>query len=299
MKKILSIILLAFALTACKNQTTQNTIKDREGFDITLKQDINKIISLAPSTTEILIDLGLKDNLVAVDKYSKKLLGDTNLPEFDIMNPDTESLASIQSDIIFATGMSRAKGDDPLKQIKDMGITVTYIPTSKSIAEIKQDIIFISEITNTQDKGNEIIKNMDNEIKKYEDIAKTITTKKTVYFEIGASPNMYSFGKDVFLNEIINIIGAKNIFEEQTSWITVTPESVVVANPDVILTNVDYVDNPVDEIKLRGGFADVNAVKNNDVFLVDKNSSSYSNHNVVKIMREISKLIYPKEYANQ
>lgn len=299
MKKLLSIILLAFALTACKNQTAQNTIKDREGFDVALKQDINKIISLAPSTTEILIELGLKDNLVAVDKYSKKLLGDTNLPEFDIMNPDTESLASIQSDIIFATGMSRAKGDDPLKQIKDMGITVTYIPTSKSIAEIKQDIIFISEITNTQDKGNEIIKNMDTEIKKYEDIAKTITTKKTVYFEIGASPNMYSFGKDVFLNEIINIIGAKNIFEEQTSWITVTPESVVVANPDVILTNVDYVDNPVDEIKSRGGFADVNAVKNNDVFLVDKNSSSYSNHNVIKIMKEISKLIYPKEYANQ
>lgn len=273
------------------------TITDREGVSLVLPEKVEKIISLAPSTTQVLIDLGLEDKLVAVDKYSMPLLSEgRTLPQFDIMHPDAEQLANLQVDVIFATGMSKAKGEDPLKLLRDMGAVVTYIPTSASIAEIEKDVAFIAEVTGMSAKGQQMVEEMKNTIAQYAEIGKTITDKKTVYFEIGAAPKMYSFGKDVFLNEIIELIGAENILKDQSGWISVSAEAVAAANPDVIMSNVDYLDDPVGEIKTRAGFETLSAVKNNQVYLIDKQTSSYSNHNIVKAIREIAQAVYPEAY---
>lgn len=304
LKKVLNpfIILIFISLTSiilssCTSSVKSTALKDREGNDFLVPQNITKIISLSPSITQVIIDLGLEDKLVAVDKYSKPFLSENNnIPEFDIMNPDAEQLANIQADIIFAAGMSRAQGADPLKLVRDMGAVVTYIPVSKTIAEIQDDITFISIVTNKEKEGKIIVDKMLEEIKKYTDIGEKIANKKTIYFEISAAPNLYSFGKDVFLNEMIEIIGAKNIFGNETGWLSVSEESVVSYNPDYILTNVDYIENPVEEIKARSGFREVNAVKNNTVYYIDKNSSSFSNHNIVKAIKEIAETIYPEEY---
>lgn len=306
-KKLVTVLLimsLMVVFTGCSNKTKAATsattsvpTKDREGNEIVIPKKVDKIISLAPSTTQVLIDLGLKDNIVAVDTYSVGLFGDdSTLPTFDIMNPDAEKLASLDADIIFATGMSKTDGDDPLKLLKDMGACVTYIPTSASIAEIREDILFIANATDKSTEGQKLIDTMDKEIAKYTAIGKTIKDKKSVYFEIAAAPDMYSFGSDVFLNEILDIIGAKNILADQKGWVAVAAENVVAANPDVILTNVDYIDNPVDEIKSRAGFSEIAAVKNSAVYQIDNKSSSYANHNIVKAMKEIAVAIYPEEY---
>lgn len=296
--KLTAIVLsLAFLLVGCANEQKSVAIKDREGSDFTPPSKIDTIISLAPSTTQILIDLGLEDKLAAVDTYSQPLLKEgTTLPLFDIMNPDAEKLASLDVDIIFATGMSKVQGEDPLKLLKDMGAVVTYIPTSATIADIKLDIAFIADVTGTSKTGKSLVETMEKEISKYEKIGKTITDKKSVYFEIGAAPSMYSFGTDVFLNEIIELIGATNILAGESGWISVAPEVLVAANPDVILTNVDYIENPTDEIKARPGFADVNAVKNNQVFSIDNRSSSYTNHKIVDAIKEMAQAIYPEDY---
>ena len=304
-KKLVTVLLimsLMVVFTGCSNKTKAAAAadvptKDREGNEIVLPKKVDKIISLAPSTTQVLIDLGLKDKIVAVDTYSIDLFGkDSTLPTFDIMNPDAEKLASQDADVIFATGMSKTDGDDPLKLLKDMGACVTYIPTSASIAEIRKDILFISNATEKTKVGQKLIDTMDKEIAKYTAIGKTIKDKKSVYFEIAAAPDMYSFGSDVFLNEILDIIGAKNILSDQKGWVAVAAENVVAANPDVILTNVDYIDSPVDEIKSRAGFSEIAAVKNNEVYQIDKSTSSYANHNIVKAMKEIAETVYPEEY---
>ncbi|MEG1027954.1 MAG: ABC transporter substrate-binding protein, partial [Oscillospiraceae bacterium] len=119
------------------------TITDREGKTITIPEKMDKIISMAPSVTETLVNLGFADKLVAVDKYSVGIAGlPENLPTYDIMAPDTESIAALSPDIIFATGMSKADGDDPFKPVTDLGVLMTYIPSSTSIQGIKDDIMF-------------------------------------------------------------------------------------------------------------------------------------------------------------
>lgn len=299
--KILSVVfamMFSLALFAGCGKATKN-MTDREGNEFTLPKKIEKIISTAPSNTEELVGLGLSDKLVAIDKYSADVEGvNTDLPQIDFRNPDAETIISLEPDIIIASGHNKAGEEDPFKLVKEAGIAVVYIPSSYSIDGIYEDIEFLAEITKTEKQGKEIVENMKKEVENIRAIGEKITDKKKVYFEIGSVPTLFSFGKDTFLNEMIQIIGAENIFANEDSWISPTPESVIAANPDVILTNVPDINGvkAVDGIKNREGWDSLNAIKDGQVYSVDKNASARPSQNAIKALKEMAKAIYPNEY---
>ena len=272
---------------------------DRAGAPITLPAKVEKIISMAPSTTEILIDLGLADKIIAADTNTQKDgLLKQDIPYFNMMKPDAEKLIALKPDVVFISGMSNAKGNTPFSPLIDAGICVINIPSSSSIEAIYLDIAYIAAALKQEEKGAKIIANMKKEIeavrKKRAAIAQD--KKKTVYFEIGAAPHMYSLGTGTFINEMIEIIGAQNILADQKSWIAVSDEMVLAKDPDVILTNVSYIPNPIDEIMARSGWASLKAVKSRKVFGIDTNSSSRPNHNIIKALKEMAKAVYPEIY---
>ena len=143
---------------------------------------------------------------------------------------------------------------------------------------------------------------MQEDVESIKAIGDTITDKKSVYFEIGAGSGLYTFGNETFLNEMIETIGATNIFGDESSWITVTPEAVIDANPDVILANSPGKNEAgltaVEDIVSREGWDTVTAVKNGDVYQIDKNSSSRASQNIIKALKEMAKAIYPNEYKD-
>ncbi|MBR3053854.1 MAG: ABC transporter substrate-binding protein, partial [Firmicutes bacterium] len=129
------------------------------------------------------------------------------------------------------------------------------------------------------------------------EIGKTITEKKTVAFEISALPYIYSTGKGTFIDEMITLIGAENVYGDQESWIPVAEEDAVAADPDVILTSVNYLPDAVGEIMGRPGWEEVKAVKNGEVYYIDNASSSLPNQYVVKALLEMAKAVYPEYYG--
>lgn len=300
-KKIISLVgaaVLSFSLlTGCGNTST--TMTDREGNEFTLPKKVEKIISTAPSNTEVLVELGLSDKLVAVDKYSADVEGvSDDITKIDFRNPDAESIIALEPDMIIASGHNKVGDEDPFQLVKDAGITVVYIPSSNSIDGIYEDIDFIADITGTEKEGKELVESIKSEVDSIKAIGDTITDKKKVYFEIGSGSALYSFGNGTFLNEMIEIIGAENIFKDQESWISPTPESIVAANPDVILTNMADTNgvSAVDDIKSRDGWDSITAVKEGQVYQIDKNSSSRPSQNIIKALKEMAKAIYPNEY---
>ncbi len=283
------------------SEQSSNKVIDREGNEITLPEKTDKIISLAPSITETLVNLGLSDNLVAVDKYSLEVEGvNKELPIFDIMTPDSENIVALQPDIIFGTGMSKSNGTDPFAPMIEMGAFVTVIPTSTSIEGIKEDILFIGQVTKKEEEAEKIVSDYESKIN--EIVAKIEENKSqepiSVYFETSPMPEAYTFGQNTFLNDMINLLGAKNIFDDQDGWIPVSEEQVVAKNPSVILTNADFLENPVEDIKNRVGFENVDAVKNNRVYLIEQNTSSRSNENSIIAFENMAKALYPDLFTN-
>lgn len=295
-------LILIVALVGCSKKPT--TMKDREGKEFVLPKEINTIVSTAPSNTEVLMALGLGDKLVAIDKYSTDIEGlKEELLKIDFRNPDAESLIALNPDIIIASGHNKAGDEDPFALLKEAGITVVYLPSSDSVEGIYEDIEFIASLTGTEKEGENIISSMKKEIEEIKKIGDTIENKKKVYFEIGAGSGLYTFGENTFINELLNIVGAENIFSKENSWITVTPEAVIEANPDVILSNSPGTNESgktaTEDIISRDGWDTITAVANKQVFQIDKNTSSRASQNVVKALKEIAKAIYPDEYKEK
>lgn len=316
MKKIKHLLLifsvmLATLLIGCNNintgennssnQTETTKVMDREGNEVVLPEKTDKIISLAPSITETLVNLGLSDNLVAVDKYSLQVENvNKDLPVFDIMNPDAENIVALKPDIIFGTGMSKSKGTDPFAPMVEMGAFVTVIPTSTSIEGIKKDISFIGKVTKKEQEAENIINDFE---KRIQDILDVIEQNKdtqpmTVYFETSPMPSAYTFGKDTFLNDILNVLGAKNIFEDESGWFPVSEEQVIDKNPSVIFTNASSSENLIEDVKNRTGWENIDAIKNDRVYLIDKNRSSRANENSIEAIEQIAKALYPDLFQN-
>ncbi|SFD16348.1 ABC transporter substrate-binding protein [Clostridium uliginosum] len=296
--KFLSVVFIAILtmtmLVGCGAKTAVMT--DREGNEFNLPKKVNTIISTAPSNTEALVALGLSDKLIAIDKYSADVEGvSEELPKIDFRNPDAETIVGLKPDIIIASGHNKSGNEDPFAAVKEAGIEVVYIPSSSSIEGIYADINFIAKVTGVEKKGIEIVDDMKKEINSIKEIGDKITDKKNVYFEIGSTPSLFSFGNSTFLNEMIELTGAENILANETGWISPSSEVIVKANPDVILTN-EAAENIAQDIKTRDGWSNVTAVKENNIFVVDKNSSSRPSQKIIKALKEMAKAIYPEKY---
>jgi iron complex transport system substrate-binding protein len=272
---------------------------DREGYAITVPAEINTLVTIGPPTTEIVVGLGLASKIIGTDRFSGDVAG---LPagvvaEFGITDFDAEYIVNLMPDVVFVTGMTRVEGDlDPLAPVSSAGITVIYIPTSVSIAAIMEDIRFIADVMDVSEAGGRLISAMQDEIREITAIAATITQPRTVYFEVSPAPWMYSFGTGTFLHEMIELVGAVNIFADQRDWLFVSEEELLERNPDVILTTTDFIPDPIGEIMVRPGFDALTAVQNGDVFRIDANSGSRPSQHITKALREMAEAIFPEYY---
>lgn len=303
MKKALALFVASIMIfaTACssqdKNSSTEEKtyVTDRSGVEYAIPQKLEKIVSCSPSNTEILTGLGLGDRIIAVDQYSAGIDGvkDTT-QKLDMQNLNIEKLIELAPDIIFLNEINYSGESGKYDTLTQSGITVINISSANSISDIKSDIKLIAGITKCDDKGNAFVKEISDAEKTIKDkAAENKETKQKVYFEIGAAPYFYTFGNDTYLNEIIEMCGAENIYGSEKGWLSNTEESILAANPDIIMTSVAFDGYSYKEILDRKGWDNINAVKNNKVYLIDPDACSRASQNIVKGMKEIANAINP------
>jgi iron complex transport system substrate-binding protein len=294
---LLSLILLITVLVACAEKNGRE-ITDRSGRAVKISGPINRIVSTAPSNTEIITDLGMADKLIAIDRHSANVNGiPSGLPLLDFFYPDAEVIINLEPDIIIASGHNpTGSGEDPFRLLSEAGIPVVYISMSKSIDDIYLDIAFIAGLLQADQKGAEVVDSMKAQIAEITQKAARIKNTRTVYFEISAAPDMMTFGKDSFINDMISVIGASNIFANDNWLVSPGAESIIDRNPDVILTNVNYIEDPIGEIKSRAGFEHINAVINNRIYQIDTDSSVRPSTRIIPALRQMSHAVYPELY---
>ncbi len=309
-KKTLTIIGLLFmvvSLSACtKNKhVTQEAnsskveITTPQGERVKIPNNIQRVVSLSPAGTQVINDLGQKDKLIAVDTQSPKYVkGLENVQQTDLMNLDLEKIMALQPELLFVSDLTLFQSEDKIKKLQDKGTSVVVLPTEKNFKEIENNIRLVATALNQKEKGEQLTGQMEKDISAFKEQAAKINHKKRILFEIAASPEIYSMGKDTYINEMIETIGAENVMAKETGAIKVSEEAAIMANPDVILTNVEYVPDPINDILKLKGWEEVKAVKNKAVYSIDNERSSLPNQHVIKAMTEMAKAVYPDVFKN-
>ncbi|MCR5769797.1 MAG: ABC transporter substrate-binding protein [Butyrivibrio sp.] len=281
---------------------------DLAGNEITVPEEIDAIVSMSPSSTRLLVDLGLSDYIVACDTYSYEYYGDSltaDIPQFDMMSPDQESIVALNPDIVFTTGMSYATGTDVYGSVREAGICVADIPSASSLEDISTSITFIGSCTGTADEAATIVEEMEATIDEIKELAATISEdeKKTVLYETNTPtadyPTIYSAGSETYIAEMIEAIGAVNATADQVGWASLTEEDAIAINPDVIISTDMYTTDAVETHLTLSGWENVTAVVNGDVYLMElSNELNQPNQHVVSAMVEMAKYIYPEVFAD-
>ena len=310
MKKRLALILmgcvLSFTATGYGAETEADLSADRSGNPISVPDKVESIISMAPSTTRILIDLGLSDKIVACDTYSFESYGtelSEDIPRFDMMAPDQEQIIALGADIIFTTGMSASQGMDVFEEVRESGICTADIPSSASLKDIEDDIRFIGACVGKSEEAQEIAVEMQKKIDELSEIGSSIPReeKKTVLFELytpsADNPLIYTAGNDTYINEMLELIGAENVAAaEAEQWPALSEEAAIAADPDVILTADMYAPDVINTILNMSGWENVKAVKNAEVYQLSSDDVNQPNQHVVDAMIEMARFIYPDRY---
>lgn len=294
MKRLNVIYLILAALIVLSGCQSGNSDSNKETKqESTDKKEDKRIVSLIPSNTEILYELGLGDKVVGVstvDDYPKDV---KNKKKFDAFKLDTEALLKAKPDLILAHESNQSTQEKDLKKLSDAGVKVVYIDDANSINEMYETFKQVGKVTGKEREANQLVRKVKSEIN---NVIKEVPKEqqgKQVFMEISSQPDIYTSGSNTFYDDMLNSIKAENIYHDQEGWIKTDKESILKRNPDVMITTSGQNEDEYQKLNNnRDGFEQVKAVKEKHVHALNADMISRPGPRLAKGLKELSDKVY-------
>ena len=267
----------------------EHTIIDDLGRTVIVPDNPQRIISLAPSVTEILFILELDDRIVGVDDNSDYPEEAKDMEKVGGWVIDEEKVVALNPDLVLAAGIT---SEATVTSLEQRGLTVVGL-APKTIHGIIQDIRLVGLITNNTEIAESVATALEDRI----DAVTAVTSNATLY-----RPTAYleyypywTFGPGSFGNELILMAGGRNIAANTTTaYPNISDEYIVGSNPDTIIFTVGlYTTTTVDNIKDRPGWDTTDAVSNDMIYTIDDNIVARSGPRIVDALEELAHLLHP------
>ena len=284
-----ALLIIALTLTACTptEQTPTQYVVDDLGRLVAINGTPERIISLAPSNTEILFALGLGDKVVGVTMYcdyppeaqDKEKVG-------DYYGPDIEKIIALQPDLILATDFHRF---DLIPALAEQGFTV-FAVAPQTLEDVLESIQKIGTITGKEAEALELLNGMTSKIEEIEEQTEELEEKPSVFYITWHDP-MWTVGRNTWIDDLIKIAGGVNIFSQYfESGAMVEIEWVIVLNPEIIIASewsYDWAQNATD-------LASTNASQTGRVYTFDDDLAQRPGPRLVKGLEWFAHLIHPE-----
>jgi len=320
MKKLSSILLILLltigALTACgeqkepvkdeSNSSTEQkgqetsfpvTIKDALDNDVTIEEKPERIVSIIPSNTEIAFALGLEEEIVGVSNFDNFPEEVTTKEKIGDMELNIEKIISLQPNLVLAHESTADNTKEGLQQLRDAGITVLVIHDALNFDQVFDTIMMIGKATGENKKAEEVVTGMKDKLAEIKAKAREIKEKRKVFVEVSPAPEVFTTGKNTFMDQMLSIINAENVAGDQDGWVQMDQEAIIDRNPDVIITTYGfYTENAAEQVLSRQGWENVNAIKNKLVIDVDSDRVTRSGPRIVEGVEDLAKAVYPQTF---
>lgn len=263
------------------------TVTDDLGRNVTITKEPERIISTAPSNTEILFALGLEDKVIGVTEYCNyppEALGKDKIGGFSTVN--IEKIVALDPDVVFASDKT---GEDNIKKLEDFGIAVVVLHP-RDIGDALKNIEVIGRVTNTEENASKLVADMRERIDVVEE--KHGGAKPRILYVVWHDPLMGA-GRDTFVDSLIRKAGGVNI-ADFVGYKVISLEAVIKENPDVIITAMGHGDARnqtymyvVSEERL----AVTGAIRNGEVYEIDTDLTGRAGPRIVEGLEQFSKWI--------
>ncbi len=275
--------------TTSKVTTYPLTITDSTGATITFEKEPQTMISFAPSITETVYALELSDKLIGRTDYCdypSEVLTVESIGDF--YNPDIEKIVSLDPDVVIASSLWT---EDVIQKFKEVGITIVVLNEDEEVDGIYNTIDLIGKIFNNQENSAKLIETIKAQL---EDVTMKVASlpKKTVYYVVGFGEyGDFTAGGDTFTGDILTLAGGDNIAGNVSGW-SYTLESLIEADPEVIIIDSSMKDSFISS----KNYKNLSAVKNNQVYGIDKNLLERQSYRIAEGVELVAKLLHPEVF---
>lgn len=257
-------LLMIFSMASSLAEGAGITVTDMLGREITLAEPATRIVVMQPSDCEILCAIGCENTIVGRGQYVDYPASILEVPVVQSgKETNVEEILALQPQVVLMNSMSQS--EEQVKQLEENGVKVVVSSTT-NIESVYTAITLIGKLMGKDAEAEAVITDMKatfDEIRAKADEE----PKKKVYFEISPPPYLYTAGSSSYMNELAEICGIKNIFDDQEdAWLMISEEQVIERNPDYIVLITNMGSAGVEEILSRAGWGDITAIRNQKVY---------------------------------
>lgn len=275
------------------------TLSDGSGNTVKLTGPAQKIISLAPSNTEILFALGAGKQVAAREDFSNFPAEAKSLPSIGGSSGkyNLEQIAKIAPDLILASPLTAA---DVITSLKTITPNVFIVPNPKDLNGLYTNLNNVGLLTGHKAEAGTMVNDMTSRVKAVTEKVSTATNKPKVFYELdGTDPaKPWTSGAGTFIDLLIGMAGGQNVGNVlKGDYAQISQEELIVQNPDIILLgDALYGNIQPEQVAARPGWNAINAVKNKQVFAFNDDLVSRPGPRMIDGLEALAKVIHPELY---
>jgi iron complex transport system substrate-binding protein len=291
---LVALLTIALVLTACtaewEPEESADYVFDDLGRMVAINGTPERIVSLAPSNTEILFALGLGDKVMGVTDwcdYPPEALDKEKVGAYD--TPDIEKIRALNPDLIL---VAHGTTMDVINNLIGLGLTVFGIKTT-DLDDVLNDIKTIGEITDKEVEAQSLTSEMESRIQAVTDQTEELEERPRVFYIVwgGEGSALWTAGSETFIHELIEKGGGVNICQNITGYSTISIEEVVARNPEVIITSEWSFEWARNE---TGPLASTNASQTRRIYTCDDNLVQRPGPRLVEGLEWFAHFIHPE-----
>jgi iron complex transport system substrate-binding protein len=283
-----------------------------------LKVHPERIVSLSPSSTEILFAVGAGPKVVGVTDYCNypydlkaRIEADELTRVGGYWNPSIEAIVALKPDLVLVSTAKCTVKTNECKvkckrrceitvqvaaQLRSLGLKVLILGPH-SMNDVLDDILLVGRTSGNAAEASNLVEKLRQRIETVAKKSKAASHRPKVYFEVWNDPYV-SVSSGTWIGDVINLAGGANIFGEAVSeWPIIDSEDIVQRNPDIIvfpvIPGVPRFWGSFEGVKKRPGWKSVNAVRSGSLYEVPRDFISRPGPRLVEALEMLEKFIHP------
>lgn len=282
--KVLLLSLLTVILSACSDESDSQTTDSNMN-----------IISLMPSNTEIVAELGSKDELVGittVDTYPEDLSEDlTRLDSFDL---DEEAMMALEPTHIISHASNHDMNQDIIDRVAlNTGAEVLVVDDAQSIDAIFETINSVGDFIDKSSEAESLNSELKEELSLIEEEYSGQQSDDSVLLLVSTTPDIYVAADNTFIDDFLETLEIENAFDDVEGYPAITSEEIIAREPTkVISTSGQDAETLANEISSISGLSNSEIADENNQCVPNPDTISRPGPRFIDGLEEIAQCIY-------
>jgi len=272
-------------------------VTDGRDRTVSVTAPVQRVVSLAPSNTEILFAIGAGAQVVGRDVFSDYPLEAKTILDvgggFGELN--TEVILAQKPDMVLTSDLTPP---EQIGALEDLGLTVVSLPDPKDFEGMYDSLRLVARLTGHEPEADKVLEGLMRRVAAIEEKVTLVKERPLVFYELdGTDPSApWTSGPGTFVDTLITLAGGENLGSSLGSeWVQISIEELIARNPDIIiLGSAHWGGITPEEVKGRTGWGALDAVKNDRLFTFDDNLVSRPGPRLIDGLEAMTKLLHPE-----